>query len=316
MLGGVADNGDEDQTDKGLADVGGLDNVVDAADEVVGADGDEESDDNKDGSGGNGADDGLLMLFLGFPLGGLGGLVVARLGLGVVVAVKEVAVGAELEEEVEDVEDEKNDGGTAGKDENGVALLPGATLVEDGVELKVVVSRVTRELGERGRTAAGRTREAEERVMSEQVVWATAAENCCSVPLPLVPRWTRPPKRKHMPMTRSRLERMEPSIEDWTTSIWPSRRATMLTCVLLVVLLIQLAIFERRTISSTALPKVALSRPPSVSPSLREISSVAKDRTAARGIMAKKLRVKTVVALHLSMPAAIPMGTMKRRKLT
>lgn len=63
------------------------------------------------------------------------------------------------------------------------------------------------------------------------------------------------------------------------------------------------------TISSTAFPNVAFSNPPRVSPSLTEISSVANDRMDARGMMAKKLRVKTAVALHSSTPARIPSGT-------
>lgn len=79
-------------------------------------------------------------------------------------------------------------------------------------------------------TAAGMTREAEDSVMREHVVWATAAEKDCSLPSPLVPRCTNPPKRKHIPITRSKLDKMEPSIDDCTTTIWPSFSATMLTC--------------------------------------------------------------------------------------
>jgi hypothetical protein len=74
--------------------------------------------------------------------------------------------------------------------------------------------------------------------------------------------------------------------------------------------------FEQRTINSTAFPKVAFSSPPRVSPSLIDISSVAKDKTAASGIMAKKLIVKTAVGFQPRWPATIPMGTMIRRKLT
>lgn len=66
--------------------------------------------------------------------------------------------------------------------------------------------------------------------MREQVVCATAAEKTCSVPAPDWPRCTRPPRRKHMPMTSKRLDRIEPSMDDWTTWIWPSLSATMLTC--------------------------------------------------------------------------------------
>jgi hypothetical protein len=68
--------------------------------------------------------------------------------------------------------------------------------------------------------------------------------------------------------------------------------------------------------SSTALPNVAFSRPPRVSPKRTDISSVANDKTAASGMMAKKLSVKTVVASHSLTPAMMPRGTKTRRKLT
>jgi hypothetical protein len=45
-------------------------------------------------------------------------------------------------------------------------------------------------------------------------------------------------------------------------------------------------------------------------------SSVANDKTAARGIMAKNLMVKTAVEFHPRWPAMMPMGTMMRRKFT
>jgi hypothetical protein len=48
---------------------------------------------------------------------------------------------------------------------------------------------------------------------------------------------------------------------------------------------------------------------------LLAISSVAKESTAARGIMAKKLMVKTTVEFQLSAPATIPMGTINRSTL-
>ena len=70
------------------------------------------------------------------------------------------------------------------------------------------------------------------------------------------------------------------------------------------------------TMSSTALPKVALSSPPKASPTLSEICSVANERTAARGMMAKKLRVKTAVALHPTLGATMPRGMKKSRMLT
>jgi hypothetical protein len=49
---------------------------------------------------------------------------------------------------------------------------------------------------------------------------------------------------------------------------------------------------------------------------LDEISSVAKDRMAARGMIARKLRRKTSVGLHSDAPAMIPSGTKNKRTLT
>lgn len=124
MLRRVADNWDQNQTDEGLADASCLDNVVDASNQVIGTDGDQNSGDNEDGGGSNGAQDGLLLLVsLGGSLDG-GGL-----------GIEQVAVGAKLEDEVEDVEQEKDDGGATGQDEDAVRLVFGAVLVEDRVEL-------------------------------------------------------------------------------------------------------------------------------------------------------------------------------------
>ena len=49
------------------------------------------------------------------------------------------------------------------------------------------------------------------------------------------------------------------------------------------------------TINSTAFPKVAFRRPPSVWPSLTESSSVAKLNSDAKGMMARKFRMKMTV---------------------
>lgn len=77
---------------------------------------------------------------------------------------------------------------------------------------------------------AGMTSEAEDSASSEQVVWAVPEANCCSIPVPSgFLRFRSPPKKKHMPRTSSRFERIDPSIEAWTTSIWPAYSATMLT---------------------------------------------------------------------------------------
>lgn len=70
------------------------------------------------------------------------------------------------------------------------------------------------------------------------------------------------------------------------------------------------------TINSTAFPNVAFSKPPMAWPNLLASISVAKERTAASGMMAKKLMVKTAVGFQLSAPATMPIGTITRRKLT
>jgi hypothetical protein len=77
---------------------------------------------------------------------------------------------------------------------------------------------------------AGITNDAEDRVIREQAVWAVPEANTCSLPLPRSSRMLKmPPRKKHMPITKSRLERIEPSMDDLTTSIWLFRRATILT---------------------------------------------------------------------------------------
>lgn len=141
-------------------------------------------------------------------------------------AVEEVVVGAQLEEEVEDVEEQEDDGGAAREEEDGVAgvglyalLLAVEDVVELGAALADLFHKRVRE-GERRRTVAGMTSEAEDSARSEHVVWAVPDGNCCSMPLPSAFLMFRsPPKKKHMPRTRSRFERMEPSIEACTTSI-------------------------------------------------------------------------------------------------
>lgn len=67
--------------------------------------------------------------------------------------------------------------------------------------------------------AAGITMEADDRVMREQAVCAVPEAKTCSVPAPLSPMLKTPPRKKHMPITRRRLERIDPNIEDLTTSI-------------------------------------------------------------------------------------------------
>lgn len=133
--------------------------------------------------------------------------------------------------------------------------------------------------------------DADATAMSEDMVDATVSlklRSCSRIP----------PARKQQPRTSRMLERMLPSMLACTMRISPCLSATILT------------------ISSTALPKVAFIRPPSVCPSFAESSSVAKDSSAASGIMAMKLRMKTAVGFQLSAPAMMPMGTKTRKTLT
>ena len=103
-------------------------------------------------------------------------------------------------------------------------------------------NRIVAVLNERG--GVERSRNQQRRGCNRQeddMVWAAVWLNDC---------WTRlkPSATKQHPSCSSRLDRMDPSIDAWTILIWPCRRATM------------------ATISSTALPNVALSSPPKVWP--------------------------------------------------
>lgn len=143
MLSGVAHDGDEDEPDKVLADVSRFDDVIDTPDEVVGAQGDDDSRGDEDDGGGHGTDAGLLGgLRLGLDFDavladdGAGGLAVEEI---MVTAVEEVVVGTDLEEEVEDVEDQEDDGRAAGEEEDRVGRVGLDSLllaVEDVVELR------------------------------------------------------------------------------------------------------------------------------------------------------------------------------------
>mmetsp|Transcript_7043 Transcript_7043/g.16715 ORF Transcript_7043/g.16715 Transcript_7043/m.16715 type:complete len:211 (-) Transcript_7043:108-740(-) len=106
-----------------------------------------------------------------------------------------------------------------------------------------------------------------------------------------------PPKKKHMPSTKRRLLRMLPSKLPWTTLTRPLRSANTESNI------------------STAFPKEAFKRPPSVSPTLSESSSVRPPRILASGRMARKFRAKIAWSLHSSFGAAMPKGTVTSRTL-
>jgi len=71
---------------------------------------------------------------------------------------------------------------------------------------------------------------------------------------------------------------------------------------------------KRLTIISTAFPNVALINPPTIEPTFAASCSVEKVSIEARGSMAKKLRTKTTVGLHLYSAARMPSGTNGSRR--
>mmetsp|Transcript_64342 Transcript_64342/g.207309 ORF Transcript_64342/g.207309 Transcript_64342/m.207309 type:complete len:220 (+) Transcript_64342:990-1649(+) len=119
---------------------------------------------------------------------------------------------------------------------------------------------------------------------------AAPPENCCS-------ERVRPPTKKDMPNTSNRLERMEPSKLFLTISNNPDLIALMVMII------------------STALPKVALSRPPMVSLRFSARCSVASPKIFARGTRPRKQRQKTMAPLYSFASAAMPMGAAMKRML-
>jgi len=67
-------------------------------------------------------------------------------------------------------------------------------------------------------------------------------------------------------------------------------------------------------IISTALPKVAFRRPPTICPVCADIASVAAPRMEASGTMAMKLQPKTIAEFQPISGAIKPSGTKTRRK--
>lgn len=121
MLGRIAHDGDQDETDESLADVRRLDDAVDAADEGVGADGDGDGDDAECDAGGPWVQDALLFFFFVFCCH-FSSFAVPRDSAVVAIlrttALKEICVRAQLEVEIHDVEDEQDDGGAVGEDQD------------------------------------------------------------------------------------------------------------------------------------------------------------------------------------------------------
>lgn len=132
MLRRVANNRDQYKSHEILADPCCLHDVIDARDEVIRANADDDGRDEEDDGSGDGAHAGLLGLGIGVELRDVGVLEVT---------VEEVVVGAQLEVEIEAVEEEEDDGSAAREQEDGVAgvgLYPLLLAVKDVIELECV----------------------------------------------------------------------------------------------------------------------------------------------------------------------------------
>lgn len=120
VLGGVADDGDQDQTDKGLADLARRHQRVDAVDHVVGAHRDDDGRDHQHQPRRPGPQQRLVLLLA------------ARGGLGL--GLKQRLVCAQGEVEVQDVEKQQDDGGAAREDQDASLLVVVVGLVENAVQ--------------------------------------------------------------------------------------------------------------------------------------------------------------------------------------
>ena len=105
-------------------------------------------------------------------------------------------------------------------------------------------------------------------------------EAVCAVRLNCCCGWRKPPTRKAVPRTRSRLESTEPRRETWTMRSRPA------------------FIAKRETMSSVTLPKVALRSPPSVSDVCSASCSVTNERRSANGAIARSEKIKMEVSLQ------------------
>lgn len=127
VLSGVTDNGDKDETNKSLGDTSGLNNVVNGVDEVVST---VSNDNGNKGEHDDGLNvvEGTVVLFLVVIVdeGRSGGnsSIGLNVNIGVDVSGLEVAsVSVELEEQVQDVNDEQNNGSTTRNVENMLELV-------------------------------------------------------------------------------------------------------------------------------------------------------------------------------------------------
>jgi hypothetical protein len=209
VLGGVSNNGNEDETDKSLADMCGFDDGVNAVNEELSADGDHDGDQDKRNTGSDGRQDLALLL-----------LVLSALVLDIG---EQVVVRVQLEIEVQDVENEQDDGGAVREDENvliGLGVV-GVAVLHDCVECGRDDERGRGDSHERGHGRCDGLVEAlfllanatSEETASEHLVESEWCYETCD--------WLR--------LTSRMLDRMLPSMLDWTIRISPSLRATIET---------------------------------------------------------------------------------------
>lgn len=116
VFSGVSNDRDQDQTDKRLADVCGLDNRIDAVDKEFGANGHEDSDKDEGDTGSNWRQDLAILALL------VSAFLVLDIG-------EEGVVRVQLEVQVEDVQDEKDDRGAVRQKQDVLLGLVGATVL-------------------------------------------------------------------------------------------------------------------------------------------------------------------------------------------
>lgn len=131
VLRSIADDRNQDETNESSANTGSLDEIIDTVNEVIGTESNKEGGDSQDGDSSNGTKSGFHVFNL-------------PAAFVLVLGIEKVAVRSNLENEVQDVEREKNDGSTVRQCEDTLGLLVRTTLVKDGVELEQLVKTFAR----------------------------------------------------------------------------------------------------------------------------------------------------------------------------
>lgn len=110
--------------------MGRLDDGVDAVDEVLGADGHQDGHEHEGDAGGDGLEDVSVLASVGVGILASLLVIIGRL------LIEEAGVGLELEEEIEEVEHEEDDGGAVREEQDLVlrAVLALARVADRGIE--------------------------------------------------------------------------------------------------------------------------------------------------------------------------------------